>query len=134
MRLRFTTPVPNSLFAYLPTLTLSEVKVLLVVVRQTNGWIDKRTGLRKQYDWIAHSQFMKKTGLSRRSVIHAIDTLVTKQLIRVSVFNGRIYVPVENRQGKKRLYYGLGVMINPTVLVQKVPTTCARSCTQQKKL
>lgn len=38
-----TTQVPNVLFdTHLPNITtLSEIKILLVIIRQTNGWIDK---------------------------------------------------------------------------------------------
>ena len=59
MMLNQTTPVPNILFdALLPTLTESELKVLLVIIRQTYGWFDFKTKKRKQRDWISYSQFI----------------------------------------------------------------------------
>lgn len=42
------TQVPNILFdQYLPKLTEAELKIVLVIIRQTNGWIDKFTGKEK---------------------------------------------------------------------------------------
>ncbi len=48
-----TTHVPNILFdRYLAHLSLSELKVILVTLRQTNDWINKHTGQRKARDRI----------------------------------------------------------------------------------
>ena len=53
------TYVPNYIFdSFLPVLTLAELKVYLIIVRQTNGWVNKATGTRKQSDRISRSQFM----------------------------------------------------------------------------
>ena len=77
--------VPNTLFDdLLPTLSKSELKVLLVVVRQTNGWKRKHSNQRKLRDRITKSQFVVKTGLSKKSISDAIASLVAKQVLVVS--------------------------------------------------
>ena len=61
-----TTQVPNILFdLHLPSLTESELKILLIIIRQTYGWIDRYTGKRKLQDRISHSQFITKSGLTK---------------------------------------------------------------------
>ncbi len=78
------TNVPNNLFdTYLKNLGYAELKVLLVVIRQTYGWKDKRTGTYKHGDWISQQFFVRKTGLSNRAVSTAISKLIYKRLIEV---------------------------------------------------
>ena len=70
------TQVPNILFdTHLPNLTESELKILLVIIRQTYGWIDKFTGKRKIKDRISQSQFRIKTGLSKRIISKTLKML-----------------------------------------------------------
>jgi len=104
-----TTPVPNIIFdRYLRELNSSEMKVLLVVIRQTLGWADRR-GMygRKESDWISGSQLREKTGSSERAITSAIETLVMKKLIEVHDDRGHILSYSKDRQGKTRLYYSL---------------------------
>lgn len=100
------TQVPNLVFdILLPTLTLAEIKLLLIIIRQTNGWFDEATKRRKIRDRISHSQFIKKSGLSRRIVIATIQKLIDKKLINVTDDKGSpLHCPTE-RKGKRRLYY-----------------------------
>ena len=79
-----TTPVPNVLFdVYLKQLKGAELKVLLIIIRQTLGWADTKTKLgRKEKDWISGSQLHLKTGISRRAISIAIDGLVKSQKIK----------------------------------------------------
>jgi phage replication O-like protein O len=80
-----TTQVPNFIFDhYLAELPMAELKVLLVIIRQTLGWMDMKTGQRKARDRISHSQFMTKTGLSRRSIITAIQSLQQRKMITIT--------------------------------------------------
>jgi len=87
-----TTPVPNSVFdVYLKELKLAELKVLLIIIRHTLGWEDKRTrSERKELDWISNSQLAVKTGSSGRAINEAIQSLVQKKLIDVLSFQGEI--------------------------------------------
>lgn len=101
-----TTQVPNVLFDFhLPKLTESELKLLLVVIRQTNGWIDKRTGKRKTRDRISHGQFIQKTGLSRRVISKTLQTLVDKGLVNVTDTRGLSLHKAEDRKGMTRIFY-----------------------------
>lgn len=106
MRYQQTTSVPNSVFdTYLPFLSGAELKLLLVIIRQTNGWIDKRTGRRKTRDRISHSQFIKKTGLSRRVISKALQRVITSGLVIVSDARGKLLDHAENRKGMSHLFY-----------------------------
>lgn len=69
------TPVPNWLFDEMPTLEDTEFRLLLLVVRQTRGWQDARTGGRKERDWITRSQRIAKTG--RNSVARRAGASLT---------------------------------------------------------
>ena len=109
MNLRNTTGVPNALFdSTLPVLNCSELKILLVIVRQTLGWKDKQTCTgRKSRDWISSSQLMKKTGCSRRSISTAIASLVEKKFISVTNFEGAALTNSQDRKGKPKLFFQL---------------------------
>lgn len=104
--MRNATPIPNTLFdKYLAELKPSETHVLLTIFRQTIGWIDQRTGGRKQRDWITNSQFQVRTGLSDKTVTSAIDSLSKRHLIKVTDFNGNVLETPEERRGKVRIFY-----------------------------
>jgi hypothetical protein len=102
-----TTPVPNSVFdVYLKELKLAELKVLLIIIRHTLGWEDKRTrSERKELDWISNSQLAVKTGSSGRAINEAIQSLVQKKLIDVLSFQGEILDSPEKRRGQQKLFY-----------------------------
>lgn len=102
-----TTPVPNALFdVHLKDLKLAEIKVLLIIIRQTLGWEDKRTkSERKEIDWISNSQLALKTGCSQRAINEAIQALVQKKLIAVLSFQGEILDTPEKRRGQQKLFY-----------------------------
>ena len=102
-----TTPVPNVVFDnYLKELKIAELKVLLVIIRQTIGWTDKYTkSKRKEKDWISGSQLVFKTGCSIRAINEAIKTLVDRKLIEVLSFSGEILDTAEKRRGQQKLFY-----------------------------
>ena len=105
----YTTPVPNVIFdIYMKELNSAELKVLLVVIRQTLRWADSR-GIygRKERDWISGSQLIQKTGSSKRAITSAIDQLVRKKIIEVLDDYGTVLNDSSKRQGKYRLYYRL---------------------------
>jgi hypothetical protein len=104
-----TTQVPNFLFdAFLPVLTEAELKVLLIVIRQTIGWLDKRTGQRKLRDRITSYQFRQKTGLSKRVISTTIQSLLQKNLVQVTAPNGIMLHLAHERKGKTNLFYSIG--------------------------
>lgn len=101
-----TTPVPNGLFdEHLPRLKSTELKLLLIIIRQTLGWRDQRTGKRKQKDWISGSQLREKTGCSRRALTDATAELIKKKLIQVTGEVGIQLRTAEERKGKLRMFY-----------------------------
>lgn len=121
-----TTPVPNVFFdVHLKELKQAELKVLLVVIRQTLGWADRRGTLgRKEIDWISGSQLQQKTGNSKRAITHATDTLIKKKLIEILDVDGNILDNPEKRQGKTKLFYRLShpVHYNVDKPVDNIPT------------
>jgi hypothetical protein len=117
------TKVPNFVFDELPNLTEAELKVLLVIIRQTIGRKDMATGQYKTRDWISLSQFGQKTGLCRRVIIKAVQSLIHKKGIRVTGEDGFALKTSEERKGKRKLYFSL---IHPvhemsSTSAQKVP-------------
>lgn len=107
--------VPNEVFdEYLRELKGIELKLLLIIIRQTIGWKDKNGG-RKESDWIASSQLISKTGSSTRAITSATDALVSRKLIDVFSDAGEVLDTPEKRKGKKRLYYRLANPYLPPV-------------------
>jgi hypothetical protein len=104
-----TTPVPNVVFdTYLKELKLAELKVLLIIIRQTLGWEDKRNkSTRKEMDWISNSQLVVKTGNSARAINDAISILTYKNLIEVFSQSGEFLDTPEKRRGQQKLYFRL---------------------------
>lgn len=102
-----TTPVPNIVFDhYLKEMKLAELKILLIVFRQTFGWQDKFTkSKRKELDWISNGQLALKTGSSKRAINEAIQTLVQKKLIDVLSISGDVLDAPEKRRGQQKLFY-----------------------------
>ncbi len=102
-------PVPLAYFALMPSLSESEWRVLLVILRQTLGWIDPAspTG-RKERDWITQSQFREKTGKSRDSISLAVASLVNQGLISVEDrAGGPLSTPKSRQNNRDRLYFRL---------------------------
>jgi phage replication O-like protein O len=100
------TNVPNTIFdTYLKDLGYAELKVLLIIIRQTYGWKNKHTGTHKHWDWISQQFFVRKTGLSNRAVSTAISKLVYKDLIKVKNKQGRLVYQQKERQRASKLYY-----------------------------
>jgi hypothetical protein len=104
-----TTPVPNVLFdLYLRELKSTELKILLVIIRQTLGWVDRRAlHGRKEIDWISGSQLQSKTGCSRHAISSAIEVLVKCRLIDICDHNRNQLPKASERKGKQRLFFCL---------------------------
>lgn len=69
------TQVPNALFDLMPSMGEAELKVVLVICRQTFGWHRKE-------DELSLAQLRSMTGLSRTSVIKGIDEGMARGLIK----------------------------------------------------
>lgn len=119
-----TTQVPNALFdKHLPSITHAELKILLIIIRQTYGWVAPQTKQRKLRDRISHGQFIFKTGLSRRIVSQAIQSLVVKKLICISDFKGNPLDMPAIRQGRTSLYYTANIGTSVSAKAYKKPVT-----------
>ncbi len=100
------TQVPNEIFDFhLPYLNQAQLKVLLVVIRQTLGWIDPKTKKRKRKDWISSTFFQRKTGLTAKSISLGISELIRMDLILSFDHRGNRLKKPQDRRGKKRIYY-----------------------------
>lgn len=100
------TNVPNSVFdMHLKNLGYAELKILLVIIRQTYGWKGKHKGEHKKRDWLSQQFFVRKTGLSGRAVSNAIATLHAKHLIHITNAQGKPLNTTEERKRATRLYF-----------------------------
>ena len=122
MSLRNTTPVPNEFFEQIPTLTHTELRVLLVVIRQTYGWKDFKTGQRKVKDRMSYEYIIKKTGLYRTILTETIQSLIDMSLLLVTDAKGNALHQSHERKGKRLLFY----QFQP---VRSFDTTCSQSRT-----
>jgi len=122
------TNIPNTFFdIHLEKLGYAELKVLLVIMRQTYGWKDRETGKYKQWDWISQRFFVRKTGLSARAVSTAISRLHHKEIIRIKDDQGNILIYKKQRRKASRLYFSCSLSdsceVNHRKAVKKVHTT-----------
>lgn len=100
-----TTPTPNELYnGEMKKMSDTELRVVLIVTRATLGWeIDKKTGMRKQEDWINKTQMIKKTGRSGRHISKAIDSCIKNNWIETRNKDGDI---LDTKNKRQRLGYG----------------------------
>ena len=106
--------MPGTLFPHalidtvMPTLSGTQWQLLCVIVRQTQGWLDRQTGGRKQSDWLSHSQLRRRTGRGSDALCRAVDALVQKKLIEVRDEKGQpLFTPSERRRSGSHLFYSL---------------------------
>ena len=103
------TPVPNWLIEAMPDMSQSTLGIALVVARQTLGY-------RKEWDTISISQFMEATGMSRPTVVTAIESGAGRwferrqrgnsfeyQLVKFLNQNGKEILPVDEPASKEIL-------------------------------
>ncbi len=112
-----TTPTPNELYnGEMKKMKDTELRVVLVVTRQTLGWIkDDDSGRRKEKDWISHQQLIDKTGRSGRAVSNAIESCIQNGWIEARNGDGEILDSPKKRSGNK-IYYRLGeIFLEKTV-------------------
>lgn len=105
MNYKKTSQLPNIVVdSYLKILSEKELKILLLVLRQTVGFTDGKGG-RKQKDWLSQKFIASRTGLSFKSVSLGIDQLIKKKLIIAYAQNGAILHSAEARKGSQRILY-----------------------------
>ena len=96
----------------LPRLKDTELRLMLVVLRQTWGWKADREGTdprRKRRDWLSHRQLCRRTGRGSEAVSGAINGLVRAGWLVVEDAAGRaLATPEERRRCLSRLYFRPG--------------------------
>ena len=104
-----TTPFPNHLLdEVMPTLRDTEWRLLCVIVRQTLGWHDAKSGGRKSQDWMTRTQLMQKTGRNSEALSQALDSLVQGNLTEVKSTSGKpLPTTALRRQTRGRIFYAL---------------------------
>ena len=112
MPLNSTTPVPNEFFTYLPNLSDAEIRVILLVIRQTYGWKDMKTQQRKLRDRITYNFIIKRTGLYRTLLSKTIQSLIDLQLIIVTDYEGNLLDTPQKRKGSHALFYQFQLVRN----------------------
>ncbi len=100
-----TTPVPNEFFSIIATLSDAELRVLLLTIRQTYGWISQNSIDRKQRDKMTYAYIIKRTGLYRSCLSTTIQSLINKQLLKVTDFSGQLLDTPQKRKGIRFLFY-----------------------------
>ncbi|WP_394796298.1 hypothetical protein [Armatimonas sp.] len=100
--------IPSAILdRWMPKLKDTELRVLLLVARQTIG----RSG--KEVDWLAHSQLRKRTGRASEAVSAAVDSLIQKGLLEVVTLTGeRLPTPEARRFHRGILLYRLSSMVD----------------------
>jgi len=109
-----TTQIPNILLdELLKTLSYSELKVLLTIMRKTIGIVDScDSSKRVERAWISQRLFMLCTNLSGRAVSSAIDSLVTRKIILVTDAKKNIVSSKSSRRGASKLYYSSNSLLD----------------------
>lgn len=107
MNYKYSTQTPNVLFDHLlKELTVSETKVLMIIIRRTMGMMSKKyIGKRVEKAWITQRLFSMLTGLAVRSVSEAINGLASRGLIAVYNETGKQVFTAKQRQTATKLYF-----------------------------
>lgn len=122
-------PVPVRLVdTVMPRLRDTELRVLLIVLRQTWGWKVDRTNVdkteagkqarphktrraTKRRDWLSHRQLCRRTGRGSDAVSAAVASLTASGLVIVEDAGGNpLTTPEERRRCLGRLYFRPGIM------------------------
>jgi len=108
------TQVPNIFWDDLPHMSNSELRLVLVVIRQTLGWeADKVTGRRKEKDWISGTQLQKKSGVSNKSISRAFkENHFNKWIEVLDESDNKLDTPEKRRyagQHHKKFFYRLKI-------------------------
>lgn len=96
------TQIPHIILReWLPKLSDTELRIVLIIADQTYGW-------HKELDRIAYSLLIAKTGSSNGSIATALKSLRKQGYIQVTDENGNIIRTKEEARGKN-LYYRINV-------------------------
>jgi len=94
--------------------------LLLVIIRQTAGFVDPKTGARKERDWLSQSRLKQATGRAEGPLARAIASLIAQELIIAEDEAGQpLETAAHRRRHLGRIYYRLGPALTvPASLTQ----------------
>jgi phage replication O-like protein O len=87
-------PIANELlvaFSRMP-LSTNEWRVLMVVLRKTYGWKDRKTNQQKKEDVITTSQISQISGIGRSHAHEALSSLVDRRIVFRKKINARRFI------------------------------------------
>lgn len=124
MNYKETTQLPNSLIdIHLKNLSEKELKILLLIIRQTVGFSDGHGG-RKNREWLSQKFISNRTGLSYKSISLGIHQLISKKLVIATNKKGAILSEPEARKGCLRIFYASTYFeVHPKVKLSGKPIT-----------
>ncbi len=103
-----TTPTPNWLYnGEMKKMNETELKVVLLVTRQTLGWYDPMTKGRKEQDYISQSQFKMVTGQYSAAIARAIQTCIEHGWIIARDKTGMV-CDTPKKRARHKIWYQLG--------------------------
>ena len=110
-------PLPNVVAdTWLPQLKDTELRMLLVIIRQTAGFVDPKTGARKERDWLSQSRLKQATGRAEGPLARAIASLIAQELIIAEDEMGQpLETAAHRRRHLGRIYYRLGLALTVPV-------------------
>lgn len=109
-----TTQVPNIILdVWMDRLSDVELRVLLVITRQTMGWLeDPKTGRRKEKDWISMSQLIEKTGRGRTAISGAVKHLVDElRIVEALDSKGKTLDAEKRQRNASKIFYRLNLKL-----------------------
>lgn len=93
----------------MPGLRDTELRVLLIILRQTLGWKGNAKGGHKERDWITHSELCRRTGRASGAVSAAVDSLIRYEMIIAEDFEGNsLETAASRRWYLGKLFYRAG--------------------------
>jgi hypothetical protein len=108
--------IPNFFVsALMPKLKDTEFRLLVVVFQATLGFRAEYGASRKRRALPAHTLLIERTGRSKQAVTEAVDTLIRRNLLSVSLEDETLVLGAsERRRARAKLYYSL----SPTLLTR----------------
>lgn len=68
------TQIPNAILDLMPDMEESELRIVLVIARQTFGW-------HRESDQISVKQLMAKTGMARQTVLNGVQAAIARNVV-----------------------------------------------------
>ena len=105
MNYKETTQIPNAVIdVHLKNLSEKELKILLLIIRQTIGFSDGKGG-RKKREWLSQRFISTRTGLSNKSISLGLRELISKNIVIATNKKGALLDNPEARKGCLRIFY-----------------------------